>query len=163
MQSGAMTKTALLAVAAGLALLLALNSAAAPAWRPEGVWLTEDQEGAIEIFDCGTRLCGRIVWQLSPLRSDGNPDVDDQNPDPAKRQEPICGLQIIGDLAQVGPTKWQDGWVYDPDGGKTYRATLTMEGSDALRLRGYIGIPLIGGSQLWRPAPPDLPLCRRAG
>jgi uncharacterized protein (DUF2147 family) len=150
---------AMLPAIAGLCWLLAGSALAAETWSPQGVWLTEDRDGAVEIFDCGEVLCGRIVWQKSPLRADGSLDIDDHNPDPAQRQQPICGLQIIRDLKQSDPTTWSDGSVYDPDSGKTYHVKLTMEGADTLRLRGYIGIPLLGESQLWRRAPADLPLC----
>ncbi len=75
----------------------------------------------------------------------------------------ICGLQIIGNLSPSGSAKWSGGWVYDPDHGQTYGAELTLESRDALRMRGYIAIPLFGGSQLWRRAPADLPRCPTAG
>jgi uncharacterized protein (DUF2147 family) len=144
---------------AALVLLLASPAAAAP----QGVWLTEDGAGAVEIFDCGELLCGRIVWQRLALRADGSPDIDDRNPDPTLRRRPICGLQIIAGLTASDPATWSGGWVYDPDSGKTYHVKLTMESADTLRLRGYIGIPLLGVSQLWRRAPGNLPLCRSPG
>jgi uncharacterized protein (DUF2147 family) len=143
----------------GIALVLASAAAASPS--PQGIWLTEDGDGAVEIFDCGEFLCGRIVWQQSSLRPDGSTDIDDHNPDPALRHRPVCGLQIIGDLRQSDPATWSDGWVYDPDSGKTYHVKLTMESADTLRLRGYIGIPLLGESQLWQRAVGDLPLCTK--
>jgi len=147
----------------GLVLLFAWITAAAEPEGPQGVWLTEDADGAVEFFDCGAQLCGRIVWQQSPMRADGSPDVDDRNPDPALRRRPICGLQIIGNLSPSGPTKWSGGWVYDPDHGQTYGAALTLENRDALRMRGYIALPFLGGSQLWKRAPADLPRCPTAG
>ena len=147
----------------GLVLVFRCVAAAAEPPGPQGVWLTEDGDGAVEIFDCGAHLCGRIIWQQSPLRSDGGPDVDDHNPDPALRHRPICGLQIIGDLSPSGPAKWSRGWVYDPDRGQTYGAALTLESRDVLRIRGYIAIPFLGGSQLWKRAPADLPRWPTAG
>src|SRR5206468_2843390 len=50
----------------GIALLLASVTAAAQRQGPEGIWLTEDRDGAVEIFNCGAHLCGRIGWQQSP-------------------------------------------------------------------------------------------------
>jgi uncharacterized protein (DUF2147 family) len=152
-----MTRTGLMPLVGLVLLLRATAAMSAPG--PQGVWLTEDGDGAVEIFDCGELLCGQIAWQRSPLRPDGSPDIDDRNPDPALRGRPICGLQIIGDLRQSDPASWTDGWVYDPDSGKTYHANLTMESADTLRLRGYIGIPLLGENQLWHRALADLPLC----
>ena len=156
-------KATSLPLVALIALLAGVATATASPQGPQGVWLTEDRGGAVAIYDCGERLCGRIVWQKSSLRADGTLDIDDKNPDPTKRQQPICGLQIIGDMTASGPTTWNEGWIYDPDSGKRYHATLTLEGDDALRLRGYIGIPLLGASQLWRRAPADLPLCHAPG
>jgi uncharacterized protein (DUF2147 family) len=134
-------------------------AAAAEPWRPQGVWLTEDGDGAVEIYDCGEWLCGRVVWQKTALREDGTPDIDDRNPDPALRDRSICELQIIGALKPSGPAQWGEGWIYDPDSGKTYHANLSREGDDTLRLRGYIGVPLLGATQLWQRASADLPLC----
>jgi uncharacterized protein (DUF2147 family) len=45
--------------------------------------------------------------------------------------------------------EWSDGWVYDPESGKTYSARMALESATLLRLRGYIGIPLLGSTQLW--------------
>lgn len=145
------------------ALLVLVASAIAATPAPQGVWLTEDEDGAVDIYDCAGLLCGRIAWQKSPLRADGSPDIDDRNPTPSLRQRPICGLQIIGELTPSGPGTWDGGWIYDPDSGKTYHVKLTMESGDTLRLRGYIGVPLLGETQLWRRAPADLPLCVKPG
>lgn len=144
-------------IAAGLMLMvfgLSLSAAGqtpAPA-APLGRWLSEAKRGVVEIYPCGDRLCGKLVWLIEPIRR-GAPAVDDHNPDPALRQRPTCGLTILGDFRQVDPQRWADGWIYDPDSGKTYHATMAIEG-ETLRLRGYVGIPLFGETQSWtRPDP----------
>lgn len=145
-----------------LGLMLIAGAAVAadePTFRPQGVWMSADGEGGIAIEDCGGRLCGRIVWMKQPTQPDGSPKRDAGNPDPAHRDRPVCGLQIIDDLTPKSPNHWTGGRVYDPDSGRTYRATLTMEGPSALRLRGYIGVPLLGQTQIWHLAPADLPPC----
>ena len=56
-----------------------------------GFWVTQDHGGVVEITPCDGRLCGFIVG----LRTDHPPDalvIDVHNPDPAKRNNPICGL-----------------------------------------------------------------------
>src|SRR5437016_2061492 len=45
---------------AALAVLLASAATAAPG--PQGVWLSEDGDGAVALFDCAEHLCGRVVW-----------------------------------------------------------------------------------------------------
>jgi uncharacterized protein (DUF2147 family) len=125
----------------------------------EGRWLTEKQDGIVEVFRCaGTALCGRLAWLRLPPDA-GNPEgTDDRNPSPALRTRPLCGLLMMGGFTPDGPGAWHDGWVYDPASGKTYNATMAVEPDGRLELRGYVGIPLFGESQLWTrftgPTPP---------
>jgi uncharacterized protein (DUF2147 family) len=44
---------------------------------------------------------------------------------------------------------WTDGSIYDPASGYTYRCQLSLDGNDRLRLRGYVGVPLIGRTTTW--------------
>ncbi|MGO8919598.1 MAG: DUF2147 domain-containing protein [Stellaceae bacterium] len=126
---------------------LALGAAAQAPAAPLGRWLSATKRGVIEIYPCADKLCGKLVWLIEPLRR-GAPAVDDKNPDPALRQRPLCGLTILGDFRLLEPQRWGDGWIYDPDAGKTYHATMTLAG-ETLNLRGYIGIPLFGETQSW--------------
>ena len=135
--------------AIGLALVSgAAAQAPAPAPNaPLGRWLSETKRGVIEIYPCGDRLCGKLVWLIEPVRR-GAPAADDKNPDPALRQRPLCGLMMLGDFRQVEAQRWGDGWIYDPDSGNTYHATMRIEDGQ-LKLRGYVGIPLLGETQTW--------------
>lgn len=155
----------------GLLLGLALAAAVLPAAAgggadpasPEGIWLTEDRDGAIEIYSCGAKLCGRLVWfETDPKPEDhrhtGSP-VEHGSAGPDVAAESLCRLQLLGDLVAAGDHTWKDGWILDPETGRTYSARLTLESATTLRVRGYIGIPLLGGSQLWTRAPAGLPLC----
>jgi uncharacterized protein (DUF2147 family) len=59
------------------------------------------------------------------------------------------GLQVLWGFAQVD-SQWSGGQVLDPESGKIYRAFLALEdGGTKLRLRGYIGIPLLGRTEYW--------------
>jgi uncharacterized protein (DUF2147 family) len=140
--------TALLVLALGP---MAVADSPAPA-APLGRWLTESKRGVIEIYRCGEALCGRLVWMIEPVRR-GAPALDDNNPEPALRQRRLCGLTMLGGFRAAEPGHWEEGWIYDPDSGKTYHATLALDG-EALHLRGYVGIPLFGETQTWtRPDP----------
>jgi uncharacterized protein (DUF2147 family) len=115
-----------------------------------GFWVTQDHGGVVRIAPCDNGLCGFIVG----LRTDHSPDaliIDSHNPDPAKRGNPICGLPLMGNLKAVksNPTKWNDGWVYDPESGSTYKAEMQLAGPDVLKLRGFIGISLFGRTETW--------------
>ena len=45
--------------------------------------------------------------------------------------------------------KWEDGTIYDPQSGKTYSSFMQMLNKNEIEVKGYIGISLIGRSQIW--------------
>ena len=95
-------------------LLLAIGTAvAAPA--PTGVWIDPDGRGAVEITECGGKVCGHVVW----LRD--------------ARDAMLCGTQVLGDLKPGSRGSWTGGWVYDPDDKTRYNVELRPAGDDQLR------------------------------
>ena len=114
---------------------------------PLGRWVSESKRGVIDIYRCADKLCGKLVWMIEPLRH-GAPAVDENNPDPALRHRPLCGLVMLGDFHQTKPDTWDGGWIYDPDAGKTYQALFTLDGNK-LALRGYLVDPFFGQTQTW--------------
>jgi uncharacterized protein (DUF2147 family) len=139
---------------------LLVSGAAAPASSPEGHWLTADKSGIIEIFRCGGEmLCGRLAWfRIKP--DDPNPQaLDLKNPDPAKRSQSLCGLVFLHGFKVAEPNSWEDGMVYDPESGNIYHATMKLQEDGSLRLRGYIGISLLGRSEVWTRYAQPIPSC----
>ena len=138
---------------------VALTAAAQPGASPEGRWLTQRKHGIVEIYRCaGDALCGRLAW-FTVEPGDPNPQgLDLRNPDPAKRNRSLCGLVFMTEFKPAGRNTWEDGTLYDPESGKTYNGTITLEADGRLRLRGYIGVPLLGASNVWTrhsgPVPP---------
>lgn len=120
-----------------------------------GIWRTEGDESKVEIFMCGEKVCGKIVWLKNPKYFDnsdgqvGTQVIDRKNPDPALRTRPVLGLQILSGFTEQGDNTWGNGTCYDPKSGKTYRGTIHLASPDRLELRGYIGIPLFGRSSVW--------------
>lgn len=140
-----------------LALLFAIATPRAVAATPQvptGRWLTQDGDAVIEIAPCGDALCGRIVAMR--LDQPGDPPPVDW------RGNPQCGLTILNDARAE-----HDGWfgrITDPTNGSVWQVRLTVGSDGRLRLRGYVGIPLLGQTQIWQPytgaVPPD---CRLSG
>jgi len=122
-----------------------------------GDWMVESHDAVIRIQRVGPEYQGRIVWQLHDTYGpedgpelNGKPTTDRNNPDPARRSQPMDGLLLIWGLHyDAGARKWRDGYVYDSDDGHTYHCTIWLKDPEHLRLRGYMGISLFGGSTLW--------------
>jgi uncharacterized protein (DUF2147 family) len=115
-----------------------------------GHWLTEDHRGVIDIERCDDgKLCGRLVWMQLPPEASAKPPTDGRNPSTELRTRPLCGLVMLGGFKQISEREWGDGWIYDPENGKTYKAQMTLATDTSLKLRGYVGIPLLGETQLW--------------
>jgi uncharacterized protein (DUF2147 family) len=130
--------------AATAALLLAGAAQAAPE-AICGRWLTADKQGLVHVYvEADGKLAGRIVGGARPA------ERDDKNPDAALRSRPLLGLKLMQGFVRDGDA-WRDGEIYDPDNGKTYKATarLAESGSNTLLLRGYVGLPLFGRTEEW--------------
>ena len=140
-------KSLVLLLASTLAGIAHAHTASAEA--PEGVWLVNG-EAAVQIFDCSSLLCGRILWLQAPRDAQGQLKRDTRNPDPALRQRELCGLTVIRDLRSAGPNHWDDGWFYYPDSGKTYNIKMELTSSDALVARFYQGTSFVGETKILR-------------
>ena len=48
-----------------------------------------------------------------------------------------------------GNSVYDNGTVYDPENGKTYKCIMTLENINSLNVRGYIGFSFIGRTDVW--------------
>jgi uncharacterized protein (DUF2147 family) len=136
-------------LALGLSLTILLAAGHAAAASPIGLWRAKD--GAqIRVATCGKgRLCGFIATpspRLDPAT--GRPPVDKKNPDPAKRNRPLAGVEILIGMAPSGPGVWS-GQLYNDDDGHTYTGKLKELGPASIRIEGCAGA-LCGGQELTR-------------
>ncbi len=115
---------------------------------PLGTWTNEDKEARFQIYKCGEKLCGKIIWLKEPLLN-GKPKTDSKNPDEKLRNQPILGMVFLKNFQYVGENKWDNGTIYDPKSGKTYSCYMKILDKDKMEVKGYIGISLIGRSQTW--------------
>jgi uncharacterized protein (DUF2147 family) len=114
-----------------------------------GVWLTGGKEPAkIQVYKASDKYFGKIVWLKNPDK-DGKPKVDSKNPDKAKQGQKIMGLVILQNFKFDDDDEWNDGKIYDPESGKTYSCNLSLNGNNTLKVRGYIGISLLGRTETW--------------
>lgn len=115
-----------------------------------GVWLNQDADAHIELTKRDGKIYGKVIWLKIPIDPEtGKPKVDKHNPDPKLKTRPSLGLEILKNFTFDGKNEWSGGEIYDPKTGKTYSSYMTMQSKDILKLRGYIGISLIGKTNVW--------------
>lgn len=114
----------------------------------EGKWKTIDDEtkqakSIVEIYKKGDQYYGKIS-QL--LVKPANPNCVECKDD--RKNKPILGMEIIKGLKKDG-NEFTDGTITDPKTGKTYNCTIKRNG-DKLNVRGYMGVSLLGRTQVWQ-------------
>lgn len=121
---------------------------------PAGLWKTVDDDGKketslIRISESGGVFSGRLEKLLDPnAKADA---VCDKCTD-ERKDKPIVGMTLIRGVKQSESekTRWDGGEILDPNNGKTYSVRLTPgEAGKTLKVRGYIGTPIIGRTQTW--------------
>jgi uncharacterized protein (DUF2147 family) len=113
-----------------------------------GIWLTGGNEPAkIQVYRSGDKYFGKIVWLKYPEKS-GKPRVDSKNPDKSKQSQPIIGIVILKNF-KFEEDEWNDGKIYDPESGKTYSCVLSFKEKNVLKVRGYVGVSLLGRTEVW--------------
>lgn len=138
----------------GLATLTLLfaSSALAQEASPVGRWTTIDDEtkkprSVIAIYEENGKLFGKIEKLFREPNEEPNPVCD--KCEGALKNQPILGMVILKDLKK-DDDEWTGGTILDPGNGKTYKAKIAVEdGGKKLKVRGYIGLSLIGRTQRW--------------
>lgn len=145
---------ALLWLVAGPAL-----AAASEADRILGLWYTAKDDAQVRVESGPDGYAGTIVWLKEPVfpaddagGMAGKTKVDRENPAPALRTRPIIGLRLMHGF-RYRDGEWQDGRIYDPENGKTYKCRMWLGADGRLHVRGFIGFSLLGRTTEWRRVP----------
>ena len=119
---------------------------------PVGVWKNIDDvsgkpRSLIRITESNGTLQGKIEKIFLAPNEDQNPKCE--KCDGALKGMPVIGMVILTGLKKDGD-EYVGGKILDPDSGNTYqsKAQLINDGSK-LKVRGYVGVPMLGRSQTW--------------
>ncbi|HEY3357327.1 MAG TPA: DUF2147 domain-containing protein [Polyangia bacterium] len=120
---------------------------------PVGNWTTIDDKtkqpkSIVTIYERGGKLYGKIIKLLAP---DADPNAKCTKCSGAKKDQPMAGLVILEGLKPDGD-EWSGGTILDPASGKTYKCVIKVEAPGKLKVRGYIGLSLMGRTQYWQSA-----------
>ena len=120
---------------------------------PEGVWLHDNERIRVKVAPCDQQrdepLCGKIVWLKNPHNAEGERRLDIENPDQARRDDPVVGTTVLRGLVRSGPRLWTDGTIYNPDDGESYNARVEVVDPNTLHVRVYVMLPLFGETKVW--------------
>lgn len=121
---------------------------------PVGFWKTIDDvtgkpQSILEIKALANKkLIGKIVK--------GFPKPGEENKklctacEGARHNQPMIGMVIMEDLTHSKDNLWKGGHILNPNTGKTYHCSIQLiEHGQKLKVRGYIGLPLFGRTQVW--------------
>jgi uncharacterized protein (DUF2147 family) len=139
-----------------LAFLITTALAIAPAYAddtsPVGLWKNIDDatgkpKALIRITESNGALQGKIEQLFRAPGEDQNPKCD--KCDGARKDQPIIGMEILSGLKKDGD-EYAGGEILDPNNGKVYKSKLHLtDAGKKLSVRGYIGMPMLGRSQVW--------------
>lgn len=139
---------------AAVVLFLSTQAFLANAATIPGYWRTIDDDtgktkSIVELYQVGeTGLEGRVTKILHSERGP-NPLCEEC---PGKRKgQPIEGMVILWEMKKKAPGQYSGGHILDPARGKVYKARLSLREDGKLEVRGFIGISLLGRTQVWEP------------
>jgi len=136
----------LLAILVGLPPIFAI-----PAPSPLGIWRTVDDHthkarGLIRLYEQNGEIFGKIQASFNPAETKELCDRCDDE----RKNKPVIGMVVIRNMKRSAANEYSGGDILDPETGQIYRCRIRME-ADGRRLvvRGYVGISLLGRSQIW--------------
>ena len=138
-------------------LILLLSSASIPAYAadassPVGVWRTIDdksckEKSLVRITEVNGEFRGTIEKLFREPHEDQNPNCEKCTGD--KKNKPVIGMVIMTGLKHDGEM-YSGGEILDPANGKTYKCKTWLEDKGKkLHVRGFIGMALLGRTQVW--------------
>ncbi len=162
MRTGPVTDLRAVILRGVLSILVILTAAAAVAKEPPqltaaGLWERVDSSGApaawFRILDCNGIYQGKMVRIFSSPPGQKPEDWRCTNCTGAQRNAPVIGLTFINGMRRDG-LSYEGGSILDPRTGLVYGARMDLSpDGNQLSVRGYLGIPLLGHTEVWRRLP----------
>jgi uncharacterized protein (DUF2147 family) len=135
-----------------LSLTLMAGQALAQA-TPAGLWRTIDDEtktekSLVRISESGGVFTGKVEKIADASKQDSTCDKCSDS----RKDQKVIGMTIVTGVKKAeGAAYFDGGEILDPNNGKVYKVRMTpKDGGKTLEVRGYIGAPLLGRTQVWQ-------------
>ena len=112
-----------------------------------GIWMTEEKDAKIQIYEQNEKYFGKLIWSKNMYNEQGNSKLDVNNPDEQLQKRPLENLILLSDFEFSGD-EWENGQIYDPKSGKTYKCYIKLEGNQ-LEVTGYVGVKWLSRTVTW--------------
>lgn len=141
-------RSAVFAITAAAALMS--SAAWADNASPVGLWRNvDDASGKPRALIRITESKGTVQGKIEKVFLGPNENGKCEKCEGALKNAPVVGLVILSGLKKDG-SEYTGGQILDPDNGQTYRSKIQLvEGGRKLNVRGYVGVPTLGRSQIW--------------
>jgi len=137
--------------------LLMIGSAHAEAPTVAGLWQQADDKGVVGAWFLFEEKDGFFIGRLVKFfKKPGERTVENcLKCTGDQKGARMLGLTIVNGMKRYG-LKYKDGSILDPRDGSVYHAEmeLSSDGKE-LSVRGYIGLPIFGQTQVWNRLPAD--------
>ncbi len=138
-------------IAIAIVIFAFAAAASAQSSTPVGLWKTVNEkgepEGLVRIVEVAGEMRGTVEKVFSPPAPDPKPLCVPCTGE--LKDRPVIGLQILRGLRWDGE-QYSGGEILYPNNGKFYRCLMrVVDDGRKLEVRGYIGISLLGRTQVW--------------
>jgi uncharacterized protein (DUF2147 family) len=105
-----------------------------------GKWISIKGDLIVQVYKEKNLFKAKVVWfdDNGNKKLSMNTRTDFLNPDPVLQKRKIIGLEILSDLKYNRQTnRWEDGIIYDPQGGKKWKSFAFIDEDGELKVKGY--------------------------
>jgi uncharacterized protein (DUF2147 family) len=116
-----------------------------------GLWITDKEQGIVDIYEKNGKYYGRIIWLKHSHDASGCPVLDSKNQDKALRNRELLGIHVLESfIYDKEHQEWSKGKVYGPNRGIVAAGLITFIDKNTLKVLGYLGVKSLGKSEVWR-------------
>lgn len=136
------------------AVLSFVGQFAAAQTGPQGLWKTIDDEtkaekSLVRVTEAGGVFSAVVEKLLDPAKADAKCDKCTDE----RKGQAVLGMTILRNVKKSSSDAelWDGGEILDPNNGKVYKVRMKpVDGGKKLEVRGYIGLPMLGRTQVWQ-------------
>ncbi len=100
----------------------------------------DGRNSKVKVFKHAGGYRAQVIWLENMKNPDGSQRTDTKNPDPAKRHTPSNQIVLVDKVTyDADDNEWEDGRIYDPTSGKTYKVEMYFEKPGVLTVKGKLG------------------------